>query len=134
MASESTAGERVGVFAARVLEDLYTVVCGERPVGVRASSEGETLAVVLRLPGPAPFDAPGADADRSLPYDAIPELVRAAARVQAGVELGIDGWSTDAELSLVTFTFRLPGANGRTSAARSALRLVGDEHEHERQR
>jgi hypothetical protein len=129
MASEWTAGERVGAFAARVLEDLYTVVCGERPVSVRASSDGDTLAVQLRLPGPAPFAAPALEADRSLPYDAIPELVRAAARVQAGVELRIDGWSADGELGLVTFSFSVAGEGGQPPRARGMLRLVADERE-----
>jgi len=110
MASEQSSGERVGTFAAGVLEALYTVVYGEPPVGVRAWYEGGALMLLLRLAGPAPFggfqpnqpEHPG-----MLPYGAIPELVAEAVRVQAGCELGIGSWSVEADLGLAMFVFRL---------------------------
>ena len=41
--------EHVGAFAAQVLEDLYGLVYGERPVGVRVWCDGSALLMVVRL-------------------------------------------------------------------------------------
>jgi hypothetical protein len=111
MANEQSSSERVGTFAAGVLESLYVVVYGEPPVGVRAWTEGGALMLLLRLAGPAPFggyqpDQP--DLPGMLPYGAIPELVAAAVRVQTGCELGLGNFSVEAELGLAMFVFRLP--------------------------
>src|SRR5260370_369784 len=40
---------RVGAVAARALEDIYTVVHGEGPVGVRTWCHGRSLLIVMRL-------------------------------------------------------------------------------------
>jgi hypothetical protein len=115
MTTEPSDAERVGAFAARVLEDLYAVVYGERPVGVRSWSEGGALLTLLRLAGPAPFGGYQPDQPEQpgmLPYAAIPELVAAAVRAQTGCELEVGGWSVEAELGLVMFVFRLPGQSG----------------------
>jgi hypothetical protein len=111
MASEQSSGERTGAFAARVLEQLYAVIYGEPPVGVRSWCEDGSMMLVLRLAGPAPFGGFQPDQPEHpglLPYAAIPELVAAAVRVQTGRELGLGSWSVDADLGLVTFVFRLP--------------------------
>jgi hypothetical protein len=111
MANEQSSGERVGTFAAGVLESLYTVVYGEPPVGVRAWTEGGALMLLLRLAGPPPFGGFQPDQPEHpgmLPYAAVPELVVAAVRVQTGCELGIGSFSVEAELGLVMFVFRLP--------------------------
>jgi hypothetical protein len=111
MTNDQTSSERVGTFAAGVLESLYAVVYGEPPGGGRAWTEGGALMLLLRLAGPAPFggyqpDQP--DLPGMLPYGAIPELVAAAVRVQIGCELGIGSFSVEAELGLAMFVFRLP--------------------------
>ena len=111
MANEQSTSERVGTFAAGVLESLYKVVYGEPPVGVRAWTEGGALMLLLRLAGPAPFGGFQPDQPElpgMLPYAAIPELVAAAVSVQTGCELGIGSFSVEAELGLVMFVFRLP--------------------------
>ena len=111
MASEQSSSERVGAFAAGVLEQLYTVVYGEPPVGVRSWCEGGALMLLLRLAGPAPFGGFQPDQPElpgMLPYGAIPELVAEAVRVQAGCDLGIGSWSVEADLGLAMFVFRLP--------------------------
>jgi hypothetical protein len=101
-------GERVGAFAASVLEDLYAVVHGERPVGVRAWCDDGALLMLLRLAGPMPFGGAQREHQGKLPYEAIPELVAAAVRLQTGWELAVGSWSVESELGLVTFVFRLP--------------------------
>ena len=111
MANEQSSSERVGTFAAGVLESLYAVVYGEPPVGVRAWTEGGALMLLLRLAGPAPFGGTLPDQPEypgMLPYAAIPELVAAAVRVQTGCELGIGSFSVEADLGLAMFVFRLP--------------------------
>jgi len=111
MASELSSSERIGEFAAGVLEQLYTVIYGEPPVGVRSWCEGGALMLLLRLAGPAPFGGFQPDQPEHpgmLPYGAIPELVAEAVRVQAGCELGIGSWSVEADLGLAMFVFRLP--------------------------
>ena len=111
MAGEQSSGERVGTFAAGVLESLYAVVYGEPPVGVRAWTEGGALMLLLRLAGPAPFGGFQPDQPEHpgmLPYAAIPELVVAAVAVQTRCELGIGSFSVEAELGLAMFVFRLP--------------------------
>jgi hypothetical protein len=111
MASEQSSSDRVGTFAAGVLEQLYTVVYGEPPVGVRSWCEGGALMLLLRLAGPAPFGGFQPDQPElpgMLPYGAIPELVAEAVRVQAGCDLGIGSWSVEADLGLAMFVFRLP--------------------------
>jgi hypothetical protein len=151
MASEPSEGERVGAFAAAVLEDLYTAVYGERPVGVRSWCDDGALVLLLRLAGPAPFGEPREESG-TFPCEAIPELLATAVRVQAGRELGAGGFNMDLELGLVTFVFRLPpdaggehadaapswdsvrlspfgtpGSGGRGGAERDHLRLVRDD-------
>jgi len=149
MADELSEGERIGAFAAAVLEDLYTAVYGERPVGVRSWCDDGALVLLLRLAGPAPFAEPRAE-PAAFPCEAIPELLATAVRVQAGRELGAGSFNTDRELGLVTFIFRLPPQAGgeRAGAApswdsvrlspfgappprgrseRDHLRLVGDD-------
>jgi hypothetical protein len=94
-----------------VLEQLYTVVYGEPPVGVRSWSEGGAVMLLLRLAGPAPFGGFQPDQPEQpgmLPYAAIPELVAAAVRVQTGAELGVGTWTVEADLGLVMFVFRPP--------------------------
>jgi hypothetical protein len=111
MASEQSSSERIGAFAAGVLEQLYTVIYGEPPVGVRSWCEGGALMLLLRLAGPAPFGGFQPDQPEHpgmLPYGAIPELVAEAVRVQAECELGIGSWSVEADLGLAMFVFRLP--------------------------
>ena len=80
MPSDVSSGERVGAFAACVLEDLYAVVYGERPVGVRAWCDDGALLMLLRLAGPMPFTGGQREHPGKLPYEAIPELVAAAVR------------------------------------------------------
>jgi hypothetical protein len=108
MGHDPSDGERVGAFAASVLADLYAVVLGERPVGVRAWCDDGALLMLLRLAGPTPFADAAREQGGKLPYEAIPELVAAAVRVQTGWELTLGSWSVEAELGLVTFVFRLP--------------------------
>lgn len=103
--------ERVGTFAAAVLESLYAVVHGEPPVGVRAWTEGGALMLLLRLAGPPPFGGFQPDQPEfpgMLPYAAMPELIAAAVAVQTGTELQIGSFSVESELGLVMFSFRLP--------------------------
>jgi hypothetical protein len=108
MHSELSNGDRVGAFAACVLEDLYAVIYGERPVGVRAWCDGGALLMLLRLAGPTPFDGEQREPAGGLPYEAIPLLIAAAVRAQTGCELAVGSWSVEAELGLVMFVFRLP--------------------------
>ena len=103
-------GEGVGAFAAGVLEDLYAAVYGERPVGVRTWCDRGSLLMLLRLAGPAPFGGVPREHGGTLPYEAIPELVATAVRVQTGCELAVGSWSVEADLGLVMFVFRLPVA------------------------
>lgn len=133
MANEQTSSEGVGALAAGVLEQLYTVVYGEAPVGVRSWCEGGALMLLLRLAGPAPFggflpDQP--ELPGMLPYAAIPELVAEAVRVQAGCDLGIGSWSVEADLGLAMFVFRLPSETASGSQlperAESAPELQGE--------
>jgi len=107
MGHDLSDGEGVGAFAAGVLEDLYAAVYGERPVGVRTWYDRDSLLMLLRLPGPAPFGG-RRELAGTLPYEAIPELVAAAVRVQTGCELAVGSWSVEADLGLVMFVFRLP--------------------------
>jgi hypothetical protein len=108
MQSDLSNVEGVGAFAACVLEDLYAVIYGERPVGVRTWCDGGALLMLLRLAGPTPFDGEPREQGGRLPCEAIPELVAAAVRVQTGCELVVGSWSVEAELGLVMFVFRLP--------------------------
>lgn len=108
MPSELSNGERVGAFAACVLEDLYAVIYGERPVGVRTWCDGGALLMLLRLAGPTPFDGEPREQEGRVPYEAIPELIAAAVQVQTGCDLAVGSWSVEAELGLVMFVFRLP--------------------------
>jgi hypothetical protein len=108
MPSDLFNDERVGAFAACVLEDLYAVIYGERPVGVRTWCDGGALLMLLRLAGPTPFDGEQHEQGGGLPYEAIPELIAAAVRVQTGCELAVGSWSVETELGLVMFVFRLP--------------------------
>ena len=112
MASEPSEGERVGAFAASVLENLYTAVYGERPVGVRSWCDDGALVLLLRLAGPAPFGEPREESG-TFPCEAIPELLATAVRVQAGRELGAGSFNVDLELGLVTFVFHIPPDGGR---------------------
>jgi hypothetical protein len=98
--------ERVGAFAAQVLEDLYGLVYGEPPVGVRAWCDGSALLMVVRLAGPS--DGSPADLGAMMPCEGIPELVTAAVRAQTGWELAVGSWSVETDLGLVMFVFRLP--------------------------
>ena len=91
-----------------MLEDLYAVVHGERPVGVRAWCDDGALLMLLRLAGPMPFTGGQREHPGKLPYEAIPELVAAAVRLQTGCELAVGSWSVESDLGLVTFVFRLP--------------------------
>jgi hypothetical protein len=108
MGHDLSDGAGVGAFAAGVLEDLYAAVYGERPVGVRTWCDRGSLLMLLRLAGPAPFDAGPRERGGTLPYEAIPELVATAVRVQTGCELAVGSWSVEADLGLVMFVFRLP--------------------------
>jgi hypothetical protein len=98
--------DRIGRFAAGVLEDLYAVVYGERPVGVNLWCDSSALLMVLRLAGPADIEEPPLVG--ALPCDAIPELVTTAVRAQTGWELVVGSSSMEAELGLAMFVFRLP--------------------------
>lgn len=98
--------ERVGAFAARVLDDLYALVYGERPVDVRVWCDGSAMLMLVRLAGPV--DGDQAEPGPMLPSEAIPELVATAVRAQTGWELAIGSWSVETELGLVMFVFRLP--------------------------
>jgi hypothetical protein len=98
--------ELVGGLAAQVLEDLYGLVYGERPVGVRAWYDGTALLLVVRLAGPA--DADQAEIGTMLPSEGIPELVATAVRAQTGWDLSVGSWSVEADLGLVMFVFRVP--------------------------
>jgi hypothetical protein len=100
--------DRIGRFAACVLEDLYAVVYGERPVGVNVWCESSALVMVLRMAGPADISEPPLAG--SLPCEAIPELVTTAVRAQTGWELVVGSWSVQPELGLAMFVFRLRGA------------------------
>jgi hypothetical protein len=108
MGHDLSDGEGVGAFAAGVLEDLYAAVYGERPVGVRSWCDRDSLLMLLRLAGPAPFGGVPREHGGTLPYEAIPELVATAVRVQTGCELAVGSWSVEADLGLVMFVFRLP--------------------------
>jgi hypothetical protein len=108
MGHDLSDGAGVGAFAAGVLEDLYAAVYGERPVGVRTWCDRGSLLMLLRLAGPAPFDGVPRERGGTLPYEAIPELVATAVRVQTGCELAVGSWSVEADLGLVMFVFRLP--------------------------
>ncbi len=110
MGHDLSDGEGVGAFAAGVLEDLYAAVYGERPVGVRTWCDRDSLLMLLRLAGPAPFGGVAREHGATLPYEAIPELVATAVRVQTGCELAVGSWSVEADLGLVMFVFRLPAA------------------------
>jgi len=127
--------ERVGALAAQVLEDLYGLVYGERPVGVRVWCDGSALLMVVRLAGPR--DAGEVELEALLPCDGIPELVATAVRAQTGWVLAVGSWSVEADLGLVMFVFRLvdeprerprlPDAGGAvlaTSAELDARRAV----------
>jgi hypothetical protein len=98
--------ERVGAVAAQVLEDLYGLVYGERPVGVRVWCDGSALLMVVRLAGPA--DVNGPEPCPMLPCDGIPELVATAVRARTDWELAVGSSSVEADLGLVMFVFRLP--------------------------
>ena len=98
--------ELVGSFAAQVLEDLYGLVYGERPVGVRAWCDGSALLMVVRLAGP--LESEQAEYGAMAPCEGIPELVVAAVRAQTGWEMAVGSWSVEADLGLVMFVFRLP--------------------------
>jgi hypothetical protein len=108
MPSDLSNGERVGAFAACVLEDLYAVIYGERPVGVRTWCDGGALLMLMRLAGPTPFECEQREQGGRMPYEAIPVLIAAAVHVQTGCELAVGSWSVEAELGLVMFVFRLP--------------------------
>jgi hypothetical protein len=110
MGHDLSDGAGVGAFAAGVLEDLYAAVYGERPVGVRTWCDRGSLLMLLRLAGPAPFGGVPREHGGTLPYEAIPELVATAVRVQTGCELTVGSWSVEADLGLVMFVFRLPAA------------------------
>lgn len=80
----------------------------ENPAGPR-----RTDSTTTKPPGPTPFSRERPEQGSALPYEAIPELVSTAVRVQTGCELAAGSWSIEAELGLVTFVFRLPrGASG----------------------
>ena len=106
MAVDPSEGERIGTFAARVLEDLYAVVYGERPVGVRVWCDGSALLMVLRLAGSSEDGA--TEPGTALPCEAIPELVATAVREQLGWDLSVGSAGVEAELGLVMLVFRLP--------------------------
>jgi hypothetical protein len=115
--------ERVGAVAAQVLEDLYGLVYGERPVGVRVWCDGSALLMVVRLAGPA--DGSEAELVPTLSCEGIPELVATAVRARTDWELAVGSSSVEAELGLVMFVFRLPDGppehRARAAAAGGAL-------------
>src|SRR5579863_6930036 len=86
--------ELIGAFAAQVLEDLYGLVYGERPVGVRAWCDGSALLMVVRLAGP--LESEQAELAAMVPCEGIPELVAAAVRAQTGWALAVGSWSVEA--------------------------------------
>jgi hypothetical protein len=98
--------ERVGAVAAQVLEDLYGLVYGERPVGVRVWCDGSALLMVVRLPGAA--DGNEAELGSVLPCEGIPELVATAVRARTDWELAVGSSSVEVDLGLAMFVFRLP--------------------------
>jgi hypothetical protein len=100
--------EHVGAFAAQVLEDLYGLVYGERPVGVRVWCDGSALLMVVRLAGPLDDGDGEAELGTMLPSECIPELVATAVRAQMGWGLSLSSSSVESELGLVMFVFRLP--------------------------
>jgi hypothetical protein len=108
-----------------VLEDLYAVVYGERPVGVNIWCDSSALLMVLRLAGPADIEEP--PPVEVLPCDAIPELVTTAVRAQTGWELVVGSSSVQAELGLAMFVFRLPSVGPPpTRLLRRGARLLDD--------
>jgi SAM-dependent methyltransferase len=117
--------ERIGAFAAQVLEDLYLLVYGERPVGVRAWCDGSALLMVVRLPGP--LDEDGEEPGSMLPCEGVPEVVAAAVRAQTGWRLAIGSWSVEADLGLVMIVFRVPGDPAERARARAHRRSACDE-------
>ena len=123
MGHDLSDGEGVGAFAAGVLEDLYAAVYGERPVGVRSWCDRDSLLMLLRLAGPAPFGGVPREHGGTLPYEAIPELVATAVRVQTGCELAVGSWSVEADLGLVMFVFRLPAEPPRVVAATASPKV-----------
>jgi hypothetical protein len=116
---------RIGRFAADVLEDLYAVVYGERPVGVNLWCDSSALLMVLRLAGPADIEEPPLVG--ALPCDAIPELVATAVRAQTGWELAVGSSSVEADLGLAMFVFRIPpGGPPATRLAWRGARTLDD--------
>jgi hypothetical protein len=115
--------ERVGAVAAQVLEDLYGLVYGERPVGVRVWCDGSALLMVVRLAGAA--NGNEAELGPILPCEGIPELVATAVRARTDWELAVGSSSVEADLGLVMFVFRLPDGppehRSRAPAATGAL-------------
>lgn len=106
----------VGALAAHTLEDLYASVCGEPPLGAHAWRDGATLLLVL---------APGEGAAPLPDYAALPAQIAAAVRARTGCELRGGRWSSDRELGLEMFVFRLPSASGaRARGGEAADRRV----------
>ena len=109
-----------------MLEDLYGLVYGERPVGVRAWCDGSALLMVVRLAGP--LESEQAELAAMVPCEGIPELVVAAVRAQTGWALAVGSWSVEADLGLVMFVFRLPGRPaGARARSRAGRRRADDE-------
>jgi hypothetical protein len=116
--------ERVGAVAAQVLEDLYGLVYGERPVGVRVWCDGSALLMVVRLAGPADISEP--ELCSMLPCEGIPELIATAVRARTDWELAVGSSSVEADLGLVMFVFRVPedGPPEHRSYASAASRAL----------
>ena len=121
----STASAR---FAAGVLEDLYAVVYGERPVGVRSGATARALLMVLRLAGPGRRrrSPPARLGDAAVRRDPRARRRPPCARRPAG-SWRVGSWSVEAELGLAMFVFRLPAAGPPpTRLARRGARALDD--------
>ena len=97
---------RVGAFAARALEDIYTVVHGAGPVGVRTWCDGSSLLIVMRLADADDRDSRTGAGTRL--YSAFAPLLATAVQVRTGWELAGGAISVERELGLVIFVFHLP--------------------------
>jgi len=107
---------RVGALAARVLEDIYTVVHGRAPVGVRSWCDDDTLLIVMRL---AEDTSPGTRL-----YSAFAPLLAAAVRVRTGWELDAGAVSVEREMGMVIFVFHLPAAVSEPGGGSDAVDFV----------
>ena len=114
---------RVGALAARVLEDIYTVVHGRGPVGVRTWCDADRLLIVMRLEEDT--------VSGTQLYAAFAPLLVTAVGVRTGLELDAGAVSVEREMGLVIFVVHLPAAVSEPGGGSDAGELVataGDAH------